>query len=131
MLTFNKKYFILAFILFIIEVLIALFINDSFIRPTLGDVLVVMLIYCFLKTFLKTPYRIIAISTLVFAVLVELLQYVHIVEILGLENNAVARTVIGTSFSRKDIIAYTAGIAVVLVVERLLSKKNKDSALVR
>ena len=41
---FNKIYFRLTVILFLIEVAIALFIKDRFIRPYLGDVLVVMLI---------------------------------------------------------------------------------------
>ena len=117
MLLFNKKYFLYTIFLFLIEVLIAIFINDSFIRPTLGDMLVVMLIYCLIKTFFNSPPWIIALITLLFAIFVETLQYFHFIEIVGLQNNAVARTIIGTSFSWKDIIAYTVGISVVLIVE--------------
>ena len=36
-------------IVFIIEAIIAVFIHDNFIRPYFGDVLVVVLIYCFIK----------------------------------------------------------------------------------
>ena len=32
--------------LFVVETLIALFVRDAFIRPYMGDVLVVILIYC-------------------------------------------------------------------------------------
>ena len=75
MLKFKLKYFILAAILFLIEVLIALFIHDNFIRPFVGDVLVVILIYCFIKSFLNSPVVITAIAVLLFAYLIEVLQY--------------------------------------------------------
>lgn len=47
----NMKYLCAFIIVFIIEVLIALFINDKFIRPYVGDILVVVLIYCFIRSF--------------------------------------------------------------------------------
>ena len=50
MLTFRKTYFILSILLFIIEVLIALFAHDEFIRPYVGDLLVVVLLYCLVKS---------------------------------------------------------------------------------
>jgi len=37
MLRFNKTYGLLALTLFITEVLIALYVHDGFIRPTVGD----------------------------------------------------------------------------------------------
>jgi hypothetical protein len=45
----NKKYMISFFVLFIIETLIALFIHDNFIRPYIGDILVIILMYTFIK----------------------------------------------------------------------------------
>ena len=39
-------YGISAFIILIIEILIALFVNDEFIRPYGGDILVVILLGC-------------------------------------------------------------------------------------
>ena len=53
MLTFNLKFFLLALLLFIVEVMIALFVHDNFVRPYVGDYLVVMLIYCAVRTFLN------------------------------------------------------------------------------
>lgn len=127
MFTFKKKYFILSIILFVIEVFIGLFVKDKFIRPYIGDFLVVILIYCILRTFINSPYWIVAVSTLAFSLIVETLQYFNIVEILGLENNNFARIIIGTSFSWEDIISYFAGILIVLVVERITTS-NKDKA---
>jgi len=124
MLTFNKNYFGLAILIFTIEVLIALFVRDNFVRPYLGDVLVVILIYCFVKSFLRMPVFTLAILVLVFSFTIEFLQYLNIVEKLGLQKSAIARTVIGTSFVWIDLVAYMAGIAIILVIEKYLLKKN-------
>ncbi|WP_396193984.1 DUF2809 domain-containing protein [Flavobacterium sp.] len=123
MITFHKNYFLLTLLLFAVEVGIALFIHDNFIRPYIGDVLVVILIYCFVKSFLKVSVNKAAIAVLLFAICIETLQYVTIVEKLGLENNKIAKTVIGTSFAWEDILAYIAGILIVIVFEKVLRKK--------
>ena len=117
MLTFNKNYFIPAVLIFIIEILIALFVTDKIVRPYAGDVLVVILIYCFIKSFLDLPVLPLAISVLLFAFSIELLQYLRIVEKLGLKDSVVARTVIGTWFEWIDLVAYLAGTLIVLGME--------------
>lgn len=122
MIRFNKNYFGLAIIFFLIEVLIALFIHDGFVRPYLGDVLVVILIYCFLKSFLNLPVLTVAIAVLVFAFTIELLQFLKIVEKLNLEKSKIATTVIGTSFSWIDLLTYIVGIAIIIAVEKDLDK---------
>ncbi|WP_348825675.1 DUF2809 domain-containing protein [Flavobacterium aestuarii] len=122
MLTFNKKYFFLSIILLIIEVLIALFVHDKLIRPYLGDVLVVILIYCFIKSFLELPVLPAAIFVLLFSFGIEFLQYLNIVEKLGLQNSKIARTVIGTSFAWIDLVCYIAGIIIVLFTENFFAK---------
>lgn len=122
MLHFNRTYLLLTILLFVIEVCIALFVHDNFIRPYFGDVLVVILIYCFVKSFLKISVTKGAIAVLLFAFLVETLQYFTIIEVLGLQNNRLARTVIGTSFAWEDILAYIAGIVIVIVSEKIFRK---------
>jgi len=116
MLKFKRKYFISATILFLVEVFIALFVHDNFIRPFFGDVLVVILIYCFIKSFINSQVIITAIAVLLFAYTIEVLQYFNIVKVLGLQNSAVARTVIGTSFAWTDLLAYTLGIGIVILL---------------
>lgn len=124
MITFNKNYLGLASLIFGIEVLIAIYVNDNFVRPYLGDVLVVILIYCFLKSFLKLPILVAALLVLAFSFAIEFLQFLNIVEKLHLENSKIARTVIGTSFSWMDLLAYIVGIAIVLIVEKYWLKKE-------
>ncbi|KFC60481.1 ribosomal maturation YjgA family protein [Flavobacterium gilvum] len=124
MLTFNKTYFIYTILIFLVEVLIALFVNDSFIRPYLGDVLVVILVYCFIKSFLKLPVLPVAIFVLIFSFTVEFLQLFNIVEKLHLEQSKIARIVIGTSFSWIDLLTYIIGVAIVLLVEKYWLKNT-------
>lgn len=123
-LQFNWRYFFGAIILFITEVLIALYVHDAIIRPYIGDLLVVILIYCFVKAFLNTPVIPTAIAVLLFAFGIETAQYCNIVKVLGLEKYTVARVVIGTSFEWIDLLAYTTGIILVIVTEKVLLKKR-------
>lgn len=123
LLKFNKTYFLLTVLLFAIEVCIALFVRDSFVRPYLGDVLVVILIYCFIKSFLNVPVIKTATAVLLFAFCIETLQYFLIVEKLNLQHNNLAKTVIGTSFAWEDIWAYIVGILMVIVGEKWFGKR--------
>ena len=116
--TFRRGYFLATILLLCIEVLIALFVRDRFIRPYVGDVLVVMLIYCFVRSFLTISTPVAVLLVLLFASGVELLQYLHIVERMGMQHNALLSTVIGTSFSWADIIAYTVGCFFIWIVEK-------------
>ena len=56
------------------EVLIALFIHDSFIRPYVGDVLVVAVVYFFLRIFIPEKYPWLPAAVFVFAAAVEFSQ---------------------------------------------------------
>ncbi len=115
---FHKTYFLLALALFITEVLIALYLNDRFIRPYVGDFLVVILLYCFFKSFLQISSTRLAIAVLLFAYAIEGAQYLHLVARLGMEHNRLVRTVLGSSAEWSDMLAYTLGIAFVVVLER-------------
>lgn len=118
MLTFNKNYFILFICLFVTEVLIALYVRDQIIRPYVGDVLVVILLYCFVRSFLNSPVAATAVLVLLFSYLIETLQYFNIVQLLGWGHSKIANVVIGTYFTWVDILAYTLGIVIVLTIEK-------------
>jgi hypothetical protein len=118
MLTFSFRYFFFALILFLVEVFIALYVHDGFVRPYVGDYLVVMLIYCAVRTFIKISPVKLAIGVLLFSYVIEVLQFFSIVDRLGLSNNKLAKTVIGYGFEWIDLLAYTLGIVTVLILER-------------
>lgn len=126
-LTFDKKYFIAFVLLFITEVLIALFLKSGFIRHTFGDFLVVILIYCFLRSFLKGNAMAIALFTLGFAYIVEFLQLTDFLDYLGLKENKLANLIFGNSFSVQDLVAYTLGILLVLGIEMRSRFLNSNS----
>jgi hypothetical protein len=122
-LRFNKHYFLLTLLLFIIELLIGVFVHDAIIRPYIGDMLVVVLIYCFIKSFCNTPVVATAIAVLLFSFTVEILQYFKVVEILGLQNSKIATIIIGSSFSWMDMLMYAIGIVLVLWAEKNWNRK--------
>lgn len=104
-------------VLIIIEILIALFVHGGFVRYYLGDVIVVWVIYCFVKILLpEVNSYLTASGVMLFAFLVEFLQYIHIVDILGLGNIQFFRVIIGTSFSEIDLLCYAVGTAVTLLL---------------
>ena len=124
MLKFNSRYFALALLILVVEILIAIFVHDSFIRPYIGDLLVVIFIYCFLKSFVSLSTSKAALYVLLFSYFVEALQYFRIVQILGFQRNNLARIIIGTSFDWKDILMYTIGIVTVVIIESVFSSEN-------
>ena len=117
MFRFSRQYALLTLLLFLVEVLIAFFIRDKIIRPYGGDFLVVILIYCAISTFIAAPPWKIAAGVLLFAFIVELTQYFHLINYFGLEHSTAALLIMGKSFQWFDILAYTLGIVMVLLLE--------------
>ena len=118
----NRYYLMWAIILFIVELYIALFVKDRFIRPYFGDVLVVILIYAGIRAFFRYSITTTALGVLIFAFCVEFLQYFKFVEVIGLGDSAIARTVIGTTFVWEDLLAYGVGVCLLLAAEKVVGK---------
>jgi len=121
---FNGTYFLLTIILLLLEIFIALLVHDDFVRPHVGDFLVVILMYCFVKSFINTPVVPTAIGVLLFAYAIETAQYFNIVKRLGLQHSKFASTIIGTSFEWTDIWAYTIGVIVIIGAEKIVQPKK-------
>ena len=119
MFQFNRNYFILTILLFLIETAIALYLHDNFIRPYFGDFLVVMLLYCFLKSFINLSVWVAAGLVLLFSFTIEIAQYFNMVEKLGLQHSKIARVVLGNSFAWMDLLAYVLGILAVISIEKI------------
>lgn len=125
MFVIHKRYLAGAAAIFLAELLIALGVHDDLIRPWGGDFLVVILLYCLVRGLLNVGGFRAALGVLLFAYTVEALQYFQIVRVLHLDSSAVARTVVGTSFSWSDMLAYTLGVAFVLIVEEVRDNFGK------
>lgn len=123
----NKRiiYAILFFALLVIEVIIALFIKDRFIRPYVGDILVTVLLCAFSRIFIPNKIAALPFFVFLFSVLVEFAQYIDVVKLLGLENNKVLSVLVGRSFSVIDIICYALGCLLFFIADCFLIKKLK------
>ncbi len=117
------KYLLLFIVFLLIEVFIALFVNDRFIRPYLGDVLVVVVIYYFVRIFVTDRIAILPLLIFIFAAAVEILQYFNLVERLGFTDNIFMRVLIGSVFDVKDILCYGVGCVFLGVMEWRKRKK--------
>lgn len=116
---FRPGYALATLALFAIEICIALFVRDAFVRPYGGDVLAVALVYCGLRAVTRLGVGAAVAIAFGIAVLVELGQLAGLLDMLGLRGNTVARVVLGGSFEWQDFVAYGAGALGVLIVERM------------
>ena len=120
----RKVYIFLTLILFAVEVFIGIFVHDSIVRPHGGDMLVVILIYCLIRSIFPTGIRPLPAYIFIFAVGVEVLQYFQIADKLGFVGNSIARTAIGSVFDWGDIAAYALGCGLICVVESKMKKRD-------
>lgn len=104
------KHLAVSVVIFISEILIATVFSDiKFIRNYFGDLLVVMLIYHFIKIFRDVlPWKLGALVFLL-ACGVEALQYFQLADIMGFARGSLPSIIIGTSFSWHDILMYFLG----------------------
>ena len=116
------QYLLCFILLLMIEICIAVYVHDQFIRPNIGDILVVVVIYCFIRIFFPKGIKGLPVDIFLFAVVVEVLQYIHIAEILakiGMPDNIILQTAIGATFDMKDIICYGVGCILLLGYEKI------------
>ena len=115
-------YLIVFILLMVVETLIALYVHDDFIRPYIGDIIVVIVLYSFVRIFIPEKCRLLPLYIFIFSVAVEVMQYFKIINILGLQNNSFARVIIGSVFDLKDIACYAIG-CLILALYEILRKK--------
>ena len=123
--SWNKRtaYLLATVLIFLLELFIALFVRDNFIRPYVGDMLVVVLVYTCVRVLFPEKPRLLPLYVFLFAAGVEALQGIRIVELLGLQNNRFFSVLIGTTFDWKDIICYGVGCVLLGVWEVWLRRK--------
>ncbi len=105
---FSLRYFILTILFFVIEVMIAKFAS-GWIRNYLGDVLVVILLYTSVRSFIKVNRNVAIIAIFIFACSVEISQYFKLAEILGFAKGSIAYIILGNTFSVEDLLCYVLG----------------------
>ncbi|MBR5512411.1 MAG: DUF2809 domain-containing protein [Ruminococcus sp.] len=120
-------YIILLILLIAVEIVIALTQRDNWLRYYGGDVIVVWAVYCLVQSVIGGKKPVIThIGVLLFAFLVEFLQYIHIVDIIGLGDIEFFRILIGTSFAVEDLFSYALGTIIGLTGSLLYNKMKKS-----
>lgn len=121
---FSFTYFLLAGLIFVIEILIATLLkNIYFIRAFIGDVLVVILLYFAILSIFKIKNRsILLLCIFIFSVIIEVAQYFKIAEVLGFPKGSIAHIVIGNYFSWGDIVCYAIGCILMYWIEKYKTK---------
>lgn len=120
------NYWFLFFGVLAIEISIATFFKGNFIRHTIGDFFIVILLYLTVRMLTNISWIKAALSVLLFSYFVELLQWVNILELLGVQQNVATDLIIGSTFDWKDIFAYTMGISLVILLESIAQKSKND-----
>ncbi|RZK60532.1 MAG: DUF2809 domain-containing protein [Hymenobacter sp.] len=116
--TFHKNWFYLAACLFCVEAFIAAFLHDRLVRPYVGDLLAVVFLYCLVKSVAPVPVVPAVAGVLLVAYVIEILQYVHLLQHLGLAHSRLAAVVLGSHFEWIDMLAYTLGALLIWGAER-------------
>lgn len=116
-------FYIVSFVAILcIEILIAIYVHDSFVRPFIGDILVVMLVYSFIRIFIPTGISALPFYVFLFACFVEAMQYFRLVDTLDITNR-VARIALGSTFDWRDIACYGAGCIIIILFERIFQRE--------
>ena len=112
--------------IFLTEVLIALFVRDDFIRPYGGDILVTVLICCFMRILFPEGVRLLPVWVFLLAAAVEIGQAFDFVSLMGLGEIAFFQILLGSTFSWADMLCYAAGCALFWVTEKAVRQKFEN-----
>ena len=114
-----------ACILLAAEILIALFVRDSFVRPYGGDILVTVLLCCFLRAVFLFGIPYLPLGVFLFAAAVEFAQALGIASLIP-EGWTAVRIIVGSSFSVWDLVCYAVGCVLFWGAERLILRSKTE-----
>lgn len=124
----NKRliYATIFCVLMIMEICIALFVHDVFVRPYVGDMLVTLLLCCMARVVFPEKMRLLPLFVFLFAACVEVGQYFDLVALLGLEDNRFISIALGRTFSLMDIVCYAVGCVAAFGLDRIMDDQKKE-----
>lgn len=111
--------------LLIVELCIALFVHDAFVRPYVGDMLVTLLLCCMCRVILPDKIRLLPVFVFLFAACVEIAQYFDVVALMGLTNNRFLSIALGRTFSWMDLVCYAIGCVAAFGLDEVIRRSNK------
>lgn len=116
----KRLYYLLIFItLMIIEVLIAVYVHDSFIRPYVGDILVMGVLYTLIRVIFPERIPYLPYLLFAFATIIEILQYFDFSSVFDFMNSRIIKIVLGSTFDFKDILCYAIGTILIVIINHI------------
>lgn len=111
-------------VLFGVEVVIALFVHDRFVRPYLGDVLAVVTVYCGARIVFVSKPRFLSVWVTALALAVELLQLTDLSEHVG----KILAVILGSTFDFADLLCYAVGGILTAVWDLIVYRKGAEKS---
>lgn len=111
-------------VLFGVEVVIALFVHDRFVRPYLGDVLAVVTVYCGARIVFVSKPRFLSVWVTALALAVELLQLTDLSEHVG----KILAVILGATFDLADLLCYAVGGILTAVWDLIVYRKGAEKS---
>ena len=102
--------------------IVKLFADNQFIRGFAGDIVVISLLYFFIKSLYNFHPLKLAIFIFFLACTIEFFQYLTLINILGLEKNFLAQLILGAVFDPADLLAYGIGAVTVYMIDVKLNR---------
>lgn len=117
-------YALLFILLLAVEIGIALFVHDRFIRPYMGDVLVIVLLCCAARVAMPDKPRFLGLYMTAAGAAAEGLQALRLAERLGVQHTVLG-VILGSTFDWRDLLCYAAGGVLFTLCELLLRRRKK------
>ena len=127
----NRKrlvYFTIFCGLLALEVFIALFVHDAFIRPYVGDMLVTLLLCSLCRVFVPEGARFLPAAVFLFAACVEIGQYFDVVALLGLADHKFISILLGRTFSWLDLVCYAVGCMAAFGLDQIIIGYRREES---
>lgn len=113
---FHKTHLLFFLGLLLVEIAIAKYEFHPIIRSFIGDVLIIPLLYSFIRSFWSFKSEGLVLYILLFAFGIEALQLFELAKVLGVESK-ILKIIIGTTFDPWDLIAYGFGALLVIFIK--------------
>ena len=124
----NKRWLALCCfaVLLPVEIVIGKFAH-GFLRAYVGDVLVIPLIYCFVRIFYVRPAVWLPAAVGGLGILAELLQYFDLCGLLGIPKGSLLGILLGSSADFADILCYAVGTVLIYLAEWFILRIRRHS----
>ena len=99
--------------------------GHGFLRAYVGDVLVIPLIYCFVRIFYVRRCIWLPAAVGGLGILAEVLQYFNLCGLLGIPKGSLLWILLGSSADFGDIVCYAVGVALIYAAEWALVKVRR------